>query len=731
MMLISGRRLTAVLLTTLGVLAPTVSAAQGTTVSGTLTNSLTNAAVGGATVTIEERGLQAESGADGRFTIQNVPAGQYHLLVRADKFVPHRSEITVTASAAAIDVTVDPEIHFSEVLSVSPDARNQFESYQPTNVLAGQELDKSLQGTLGATLENEPGIAVRSLGPGPARPVIRGLDGDRVLILQDGQRMGDLSSQSGDHGVNVNPGGADRIEVVRGPATLLYGANAIGGLVNVITEEVPRTPVNGVHGMVTFDAGSAASEAGGAGQLTAGNGRVAVHVSGSGRRAGDYETPDGEIPNSFSRGGFAGFGLSVTGANGYFGGNFGYDKTHYGVPLVEEGETNLDPRRKVFTLRGERRNMPSFINSVRGSVGIRRYRHDELDGEDIATSFQNDLSEFDLQAGHGRGGAFKGTIGVWGMTRRFVTEGAEALSPAVDQTGFAGFFYEEATLNPHVTFQFGGRVERASFEPDADEPPRDFTNFSGSVGLLAHPTDRTTIAVSLARASRNPALEELYFHGAHPGNFQFENGDADLEAEKATGFDVSARWRGRRVSGEVTYFLNNISSFIFREFTGGIEDDLPVTVFTAGDSRLQGIESHVDVSISSLVGIEGGLDYVHGELTSSNRPLPRMPPLRGRLGLRLQKNAFQAGMDAAFTATQDRIFTIDGPNGAIGETPTDGYRLLKLFAAYSFGQGQVTNTITARLDNVANELYHNHLNFLKELVPEVGRNFKVVYSMKF
>lgn len=697
-------------------------AQQGNAVSGTLTNSLSHDAVANATVTVEELGRATNTGADGKFTVANVPAGRYHLLVRADGFAPKRSEITVAATPLAIDVTLDPELHYSEVVSVSPDGRNQFESFQPTTVLAGQELDKARQGTLGDTLQNEPGIATRSFGPGPARPVIRGLDGDRVLVLTDGQRMGDLSSQSGDHGVNVNPASASRIEVVRGPATLLYGANAIGGLVNVITNEVRTAPVIGTHGGATFDVGSAAKEGGGAGEVTVGNGAIALHVSGNGRRSGDYTTPEGEVPNSFNRGGAAEVGLSWTRQNGYFGGSFAYDKTHYGIPLVEAGQTNLNPRRQTFNLRGERRDIGAF-DSVRFSLGVRKYRHDELDGEEVVTSFKNDTAELEVMAGHRAVGKLKGSVGAWMLNRNFDVSGAEVLSPAVDQRAFAAFVYEEVNANPHVTFQIGGRVEHASFDPKKDEPARDFNNFSGSVGLLLHPTDATTVAVSLARAARNPALEELYFHGAHPGNAAVENGDPDLEAEHAIGFDVSLRWRGSRASGEVTYFYNNISNFIFRRPTAEVEDDLPVTFFTAGDSRLQGIESHLDVAVSKDVWIEGGLDYVNGELTSSGLPLPRMPPLRGRAGLRVQHNAFQAGGDAVFTAKQDRLFTL--------ETPTDGSHVMKLFASYSFAANGVTNTITARLDNATNELYHNHLNYLKDLVPEVGRNFKLLYSVKF
>lgn len=708
-----------------------VSAQSGAAVTGKLTDSVEGGPVSNATVVVEELNVRARSAADGTYRITGIPPGTYHLLVRADKFMPHRSEVTVSASGASADLQIDPEMHYSEVMSVSPSGRNQFESYQPTAVLAGQDLEKTRQATLGETLQNEPGVATRSLGPGPSRPVVRGLDGDRVLILQDGQRMGDLSSQSGDHGVNVDPGAATRIEVVRGPATLLYGANAIGGLVNVITEEVPTEPVTTARGSFSTDFGSAASQAGGGGAVTVGNGKLALRLSGSGRRSGDYDTPQGDITNSYTRGGFGGVGLSWTGQNGYFGGSLGLDRTHYGVPLVESGNTNLDPRRRVLTLRGERRNLGGFFSTVRGSLGVRRYRHDELDGDEIATRFTNDTLELDVLATHRPVGKLTGSVGLWAFGRSFTTEGEEALSPAVDQRSYAGFIYEEAALNPHLSLQFGGRVERSSFTPAGADPARDFTNVSGSFGVLTHPTEATTFAVNVARAVRNPALEELYFLGPHAGNFAFEAGDPNLDAEKALGFDVSFRWRGARTSGEFTYFFNNIDNFIYRQYTGGIVEDFPETFFAAGAGRLQGVESHVDVALTNLVSVEGGVDYVRGDLTSSGTPMARIPPLRGRVGLQLQRNAFQAGADLVVTAKQDRILTFEGPDGVVGETPTDGYQVVKLFSSYTFASGKALSTVTLRLDNAGNQLYRNHLNYLKDLVPEIGRNLRLLYNVKF
>jgi iron complex outermembrane receptor protein len=702
-------------------------------ISGTITNSLTGEPAANITVSLESATLTqtVRTGTDGKYTFVNVPSGTYHLALRGNAYLTSRREVTVAGSPQTIDIRLDPELHYSEVTTVSPDTRNQFDAYQATNVLGGQELTMALQNTLGATLQNEPGVATRSLGPGPARPVIRGLDGDRVLVLQDGMRMGDLSSQSGDHGVNVNPAAASRLEVVRGPATLLYGANAIGGLVNVVTDEIPSDSIAGARGGFTFDASSGAPGGGGAGDITVGNGTVALHVSGGGRRAGDYTTPDGTIPNSFTRAGEAQIGVSYTKANGYFGGSYAYDHTHYGVPLIEEGETNLDPRRQIVNLRGERRWDSGMFESVRGSFGLRRYRHDERDGEEVATSFRNDTSDLDFMASHRRIRRMRGSLGASFQTREFETKGAEALSPAVSQKGGAIYLYEEVSLSPHVDFQFGGRYDHQRFTPAADEPARDFNNVSGSLGLLIHPTDATSLAFSIARASRNPALEELYFHGPHPGTFAVENGNADLQSEHALGFDASFRWRTARASGDITVFTNRIDNFIFRELTEEVEDDLPVTFFTQANATLAGVESHVDVRLTNMWSVEAGLDYVRGNLRDVDRPLPRMPPLRGRAGVRFQKNAFQTGLEGVFAAKQDRLYTLEGESSVVGETPTPGYSLLKLFASYSVQAGRGLHTITVRLDNATDVRYRNHLNYLKDLTPEVGRDFRIVYGVRF
>ncbi len=711
-----------------------VGAQPSGTISGTVTNALTNEPVPGLVVVVEATNLsrQARTDTDGRYTVQ-VPPGAYHVVVHANKFLPFHQEVTVSAGSQTVDVPLAPELHFSEVTSVSPQGRNQFETFQATNVLGGQELTKVLQATLGATLENEPGIAVRSFGSGPARPVIRGLDGDRVLIVEDGMRMGDLSSQSGDHGVNLNPSTASSIEVVRGPATLLYGASAIGGLVNVVTNDVPRAPVTRPTGSFTADAGSAAPGGGAAGDVTVGNGRLALHLAGSGRRSQDLTTPDGTLPNSFSRAASAEVGGGYTSERGYVGASYSWDRTHYGIPFLEEGVTNLDPRRHSLTVRGESKVGRGIFDGVKGSFGVRRYRHDERDGDQVATAFTNNTTELNLLAHHRRVGRLTGSMGGSLVTRRFLVAGEETLSPEVTQNGGSVYVYEEVAASPHTQLQFGGRLEHAAFGPKTGEPARDFTNVSGSLGALFRPTEQTTVALSVASAARNPALEELYFRGPHPGTNAIENGDPSLRSERSLGVDASLRWRAAAITGEVTVFLNRISNFIYRQYTGGfnVDEGLPETVFTQADARLVGIESHADVKVAPALWLEGGLDYVQGSFLGSGTALPRTPPLRGRAGLRMQRALLEAGVEAAFTARQDRIYAVEAGGMSVGETETAGYGLLKAFASYSFGSDRALSTVTLRLDNATNARYRNHLNYLKDLTPETGRNASVVYNVKF
>lgn len=725
----------------------------GTTLSGTVTQADGGQPMAGALVVIDELRRETRTADDGTYRFEGVPPGSYHVGVRAEGYTTRRTEVTVGTSPATLDLSVEFDLHFAEVVSVSPNPRPQFESYQPTSVLTGQDLTRQLDSTVAGTLQSEPGIATRSFGAAPARPVIRGLDGDRVVVLEDGQRMGDISSQSGDHGVPINPAAASKMEVVRGPATLLYGANAIGGLVNVITDQIPTERFSGTSGNFTFDVGTNGGQAGGAGDIHVGNGEWAFHFGGSGQRMGDYSTPEGTAENTQSRTGTASVGGAWTGEHSYVGASYGYTDQKYGIPVVEEGQISLTPRRHAFNIRAGGSALPGFIQSYRATFGLRRYEHQELEGTDVGTIFDNDTLEGEVLLSHRKTGALLGSVGGWLLNRQFAARGAEALSPPVDQNSLAAFAYEEVAWS-HATLQFGGRLDHTTYTPETALPTRDFTEWSSSVGLLIRPeaaNDNLVIAASLARAARAPALEELYFFGPHLGNFAYEIGNPDLEAERALGLDLAVRVRGDRFEGEVSFFHNAISNFIFRnpisdgefeereeefderfgvEHEGDGEDDghahggdLPYVEFVGRDATLWGFEAHGDVKLTPEWTVEFTFDMVRGRLTDTDEPLPRIPPYRGIAGLRYQRNAFQAGAAVTAVADQDRVYG--------DETPTSGWATLRFHASYSFTQGRVLNTITARLENATNQLYRNHLNYLKDQLPELGRTFRLVYALGF
>jgi len=710
--------------------------AAGATLNGRLVHALTGDPLSGATVVLQETRQQATTAADGRFSIAGLKPGVYHVVVRSPGFSSKHLEVKVSEPSTVQDFQIEPELHFAEVISVSADPRDQFTAYQPTSVIAGQDLTRALEATVGATLLNQPGMALRSFGAAPARPVIRGLDGDRVLILEDGQRTGDLSSQSGDHGITINPAGATKIEVVRGPAMLLHGSNAIGGLVNVISDSIPSAPVDGVRGSATTDVGSNGGRAAGAADVWWGNSKWALHAGGGGNRSGEFDTPDGVIENTQSRNGFGTVGLSWTSTNGHVGASYGYEDTRYGIPVIEDGLVELTPRRHIVNVQAEGRNYDGLFSSVRASYAGRRYKHEERVAAEVSTRFVNDTDEFEVMATHRVLGGLTGTVGGWLLERSFSAVGEEALSPPIDQRGAAAFLFEEFAAH-HVTLQFGGRLDYVEYTPAAGTlPPRDFTEFSGSAGLVVNPPfadHRLTFALSLARAARYPALEELYFNGPHHGNFAFEVGNPNLEAEHALGIDASLRWRSPRFSAEATLFRNDIANFIFRNpvedpdedmgHEGHGDEELPVVEFTGRDSVLQGVELHGDLHLTDRWFLDFGLDYVRGWLEDTNEALPRMPPLRGRLGMRYQVNALTLGGEWTSVARQARVF------GA--ETATDGAGLLRLHASYSFAAGGATNTITARVENATDARYRNHLSYVKDVVPEMGRTFKLVYRVDF
>ena len=479
-------------------------AQEAGTVQGTVTLVGDAGPVRGAMVLVVGTGATTLTEDDGTYALENVPAGTYEVLAQREHLTAGRQMITVAAGEVAtadFELAPSPVHEQVTVTAAAGGTETTFEAFNAVTTLDSFDLIQAGQNSLGDALQNEPGIAVRSFGPGSSRPIIRGFDGDRVLILDDGVRTGDLSSQSGDHGVTIDPNGAERIEIVRGPATLLYGSNAVGGLVNIISphEAMHESMFEGTRAQLSTDFGSANGQAGVNVNMQHSEGALRVWAGGSTRRTGDYDTPEGSVPNSATELSNARAGAGYDNGTFFASGGFTFEQGRYGVPFAEEFhgahdvhdthdahdaghgdegedehegeegglEIDLASRRQVGRIDLGLRNLSNrLIDGLRVTMNVIDWGHDELEVEDgfenVGTSFDNRTyivrAEFDQRQTERLSGRF----GAWTQVRDFQAAGFEALAPRTDLTSMAAFAYEEVDFG-RVRLQFGGRIERNSY----------------------------------------------------------------------------------------------------------------------------------------------------------------------------------------------------------------------------------------------------------------------------
>ncbi|MDH3734798.1 MAG: TonB-dependent receptor, partial [Gemmatimonadota bacterium] len=490
-----------------------------------------------------------ESGEEARF--ENVPAGTY--LIEAESLRSGRGIQRVEVTARSVtEIVIEVSLFFHGddlVVSVGTEGR-QSELYSPTNVVQGIDLRASAQASLGETLAGEPGISSTYHGPGSSRPIIRGLGGDRVRILESGVGTGDASSTSADHAPGVESMTADRIEIIRGPATLLYGSSAIGGVVNVEDGRVPgELPAHPVTGSLIVRGGSASNERNVAGRLDGSTGKVAYHASGLYRKTDDYSIPgfagiqpgdgvEGTLANSALENARFAAGLSYVGDNGFIGGSFsGYD-SEYGVPgdpaavegggEGEEGDVAIDLMQRRFDVETGWRFGSTFLKGITGRFGLADYRHFEVivpeDGgeREIETRFFNNEWEGRLEAQHSFGGTSNGSLGVQVIDRDFEAIGEEAFVPPTKTTQYAVFLFEQFDLGEAVGLQVGGRFENQQTDNAEESVSREFNGISASLGAVIDAAEGLSFVLNGARSVKAPSAEELFSNGPHLATFTFE-----------------------------------------------------------------------------------------------------------------------------------------------------------------------------------------------------------------
>lgn len=704
--------------------------------AGALTGKVTTAAgapVTGAEVQIVDLRRTTTSNASGEYRFESVPAGQHLVQVVSKRAGTSVRRVNVSGPTT-LDVEIDLAVHSEEiVVSASVDPRAASEVAQPVDVVAGSELQMRQQATLGETLAQQPGVASTGFAPGASRPVIRGFGGDRIRVLEDGVGTGDASNVSQDHNVSVDPADAESIEIVRGPATLLYGSNAVGGVVNVIDSRIPMSqPGKALSGTVDLRGSSVASERNAAISLEGGQDAFAWHGSFNTRQTDDFDTPIGKLFNSDIDSKSGSLGGSLLGSRGFIGLSYnGYD-TNYGIseagPGVEPDDVvRIDMRQRRFDLKSEISLEGGPLSRLRIRAGRSDYQHSEVVNGESEVTFLNDGTEARLEASHRDLGPFHGAIGAQYSSRDFRTEGEELLLPPTVTKNIALFAFEEAGRGTW-RLQLGGRYESQDVEVDSDDAPdRSFDGFSGSAAAVWIPNDDYTASLALFHSSRHPVAEELYFNGAHEATFQFQVGDPNLRTERGNGLDLSLRKRTGRVTGELSLFAQRFDGYIFQDPTGEIEDDFPVYLFSQSDASFRGVEAHADIALfhsdPNHLALELSGDRVRADLADGRGPVPFIPPFRYGVGLRFQGQSLMLLAEVRRAGDQDHVATF--------ETPTAGYTLFNAAIGYRFFFGDTVHDVMLRGNNLTDELAYNHLNPLKDVVPLPGRDLALSYRLAF
>lgn len=668
----------------------------------------------------------------GKYEFPGMPAGTYDVVAHLDRVPDVVRSVTVTSA----DATLDFQIQLSGVteqvtVTASGTEQSASSSIQSVEVIGSIDLAKKSPVSLGEALDGELGIAKRSFGPGTARPVIRGFDGDRVLVLQDGNRVGGLGFESGDHAEPVDVLTVERVEVVKGPATLLYGSNAIGGVVNTISGH--DNAHKGFNAYLTGLGSTNSGQAGGSGGLEYGTDKWLFWANGGGQRSGNYSTPLGEVLNSFSRQAGASTGVGYYVPRGFFSVNYSFDKRRYGIP-VDPAETDpevvfLNPRRHSIQFRGGFRDRKSLIEAGTFSLQYNNYKHGEINSftDEVNTAFSNNSLVYDGLFEQQKQGKLSGRFGFWGMNRDFAASGEEALAPPTKQNAFAIFGLENFDFE-RVSLQLGARLENNRYAPE--ETPergvlrsRSFTAFSGAAGVRVATWNGGALVANYSHSYRAPSLDELYNHGPHRGNVAFEIGDPDLNRELGDGLDFGVRHSSKRIRLEANGFDYHIDDLIFLAPTGAVQDDLTVAEYSQAKSRYSGMEARLDAELHPAVWLNLGADYVNAELIESGTPLPRIPPLRGRAGLELRYKGLLLNPEVVIANHQERLF----PN----ETRTAGYAVFGLSGSYLIARQHAAHIISFNAFNLGDTLYRNHLSFIKEFAPEMGRGLRVTYALRF
>jgi iron complex outermembrane receptor protein len=667
------------------------------------------------------------------------------------------------APAAAPAAVAPPRTLDTVVITGNPLGSQQIAS--PVSVLSGDALVLRRGSSLGETLDGLPGVSSSYFGPNANRPVIRGLDGDRVRVLSNAGASIDASALSYDHAVPMDPLIVDRIEVLRGPGALFYGGSAVGGVVNAIDNRIPRAPLNGLSGVAEVRLGGADRERGGVAVLETGSSAFALHADVFGRATSDLRVPrytpreGGEaldrsrrVRNSASESRGGAIGGSLFFGSGLESGRVGLSvdtyENDYGV--TAEPDVLIKMKRDHVGFASEVKAAQGVWRAIRLNANASDYEHREIEGGGaVGTVFRSQGYDVRLELEHAPIGAVRGVIGVQHEDSDFSALGEEAFVPDT-QTRKTGLFALEELPWTGGTLSAGVRLEHAQVDSDGDaasaEPKfgagakRSFSLRSLSLSNVLPLTRDWALSTALSSTERSPTYFELYANGVHAATAAYEQGNASLAKERGTNIDVALQWKNDTDRLRAGVFSTRFSRFISLDATGEQVDDagalvpdgapgsVPLYRFSAVKARLNGVELEASKRLMERGGtLDGTLkfDLTRGTNRSTGEPLPRVAPWRLNLGLDANHGPWAARFEVAHSARQNRVPDTD--------QPTDSHTLVNVSLSRRFSLGPTDALWFVKLTNLGNELAYSasSVQTIRDLSPLPGRAVRVGLRVSF
>ncbi len=660
-------------------------------------------------------------------------------------FTPAKTVLVLIFLASAWSFAQEANLVVLPEITVLGDSNKSsaLDFVQTVDVLSGAKLERKKQTSLGQTLSHEVGVSSSFFGPNASRPVIRGMDGERIRVLNNGTGVLDASAVSQDHEVAVEPMAIDRVEIVRGPSALMYGNSAVGGVVNVITNRIPEKTIDGFNGK--FDSRYSSVDGGGSSALglNYGQGAWAFHTDGSLRSASDYHAPQftsDKVPNSGNNTSTGALGGSYVFKDGFVGLSYArYDST-YGT--VADANVKIKMKQDRYDMALESRNI-SWGDSVRFKTSYSDYNHQELDGDTVGTTFTNRGDESRLEVKHHIGHDIEGLWGLQSNTFDFEAIGDERFLPKTNNQSFAGFLFEEATYGlwkPSLGLRLGRSVVKAN-ETFLDVTPtqpgeavaggpsarKSFLDKSASLGVQYSFSEVNALVLNLTSSERAPNDQELFANGPHMATNAYERGDPNLNLEKSQGVELSWRHKEEQTQGRFGLFLQDFHDYISQapqSFLGVNPDtglrSLTLYQYQAVEARFYGAEAEVTHQLphlfpTGILEVTLQWDMVKAKDSSTGANLPRITPMRETLVLNYKANKYSADIEVQKAEKQSDI----APN----ETDTAGYTLVNLGVEHPLTWDVARLTAYARLNNAFDAAARNHVSVLKDLAPLPGRNF--------